>query len=237
MEVTLEQLDEMKALAIDGLEFPEACIEMGINIVDTELIENLRMAHDMGLEEKEELEHQESLEEPEPELTEKERKHNTRQFSDLSYSGAINILTQNNSKKDDLSQEFLKDSLDEMVEKMQKGDTSDILTVLSSNLMQIQLFNGRVTGNISQKDMSYKNWELLSGIQMKLLQESRKTAMAINEICNPKRTTFVKNATQHNHLNSEKNKNNQNEKQNALQEPTTPIEDEATILEAEYAEK
>ena len=205
MNVTLEQLEEIKILAIDGLEFPEACIRMGVNITDTELIENLRMAHDMGLDEKEELEHQESLEEPEPELTEKEREHNTRQFSNLSYSGIINVLTQNNSNKDDLSQKFLKDSLDEMVEKMQKGDNSDILTVLSSNLMQMQLFNGKVTGNISQKDMSYKNWELLSRMQMKLLQESRKTAMAINEICNPKRATFIKNATQHNHLNSEKN--------------------------------
>ena len=123
-----------------------------------------------------------------------------------------------------------------MVEKMQKGDTKDMLTVLTTNLMQMQLFNGRVTGLIG-KDLSYKNYELLSRMQMKLLQESRKTAMAINEICNPKRTTFVKNATQHNHLNSEKNKNNQNEKQNALQEPSIPIKDEATILEAEYAEK
>ena len=236
MEATLEQLDEMKILAIDGLEFPEACTEMGVNITDTELIENLRMAHDIGLDEKDELEHQESLEEPEPELTKKEREHNTRQFSDFSYSGLINILTQNNSDKDDLSQEFLKNSLDAMVEKMQKGDTKDMLTVLTTNLMQMQLFNGRVTGLIG-KDLSYKNYELLSRMQMKLLQESRKTVMAINEINNPKRTTFVKNATQHNHLNSEKNKSNQNEKQNALQEPTTPIEDEATILDAEYAEK
>ncbi len=236
MEATLEQLEEMKALAIEGLEFTEACFRMSVNIVDTELIENLRLAHDMGLDEKEELEYQESLEEPEHELSKEEREHNTRQFSDLSYSGVINILTQNNSNKDDLSQKFLKDSLDEMVEKMQKGDTSDILTVLTTNLMQMQLFNGRVTGLIG-KDLSYKNFELLSRMQMKLLQESRKTAMAINEICNPKRATFVKNATQHNHLNSEKNKNNQNEKQNALQEPSTPIEDEATILEAEYAEK
>ena len=236
MEATLEQLDEMKILAIDGLEFPEACTGMGVNITDTELIENLRMAHDIGLDEKGALEYQESLEEPEPELSKKEREHNTKQFSDLSYSGIINVLTQNNSNKDDLSQDFLKDSLDEMVEKMQKGDTGDILTVLTTNLMQMQLFNGRVTGLIG-KDLSYKNYELLSRMQMKLLQESRKTAMAINEICNPKRATFVKNATQHNHLNSEKNKNNQNEKQNALQEPTTLIEDEARILEAEYAEK
>ncbi len=238
MNATLEQLDKMKALAIEGEAFTEACFVMDINITDTELIENLRMAHDMGLDEKEELEHQESLEEPEPELTEKERKHNTRQFSNFSYSGLINVLTQNNSNKDDLSQDFLKDSLDEMVEKMQKGDTGDILTVLTTNLMQIQLFNGKVTGLIA-KDLSYKNYELLSRMQMKLLQESRKTTMAINEICNPKRATFVKNATQnnHTHLNSEKNKINQNEKQNALTEPSSPNEAEGEILEAEYAEK
>ena len=46
--------------------------------------------------------------------------------------------------------------------------------------------------------------------------------MAINEITNPKRTTFIKEANQHNHLhqNSEKKDESENEKQIAHKEVT-----------------
>jgi hypothetical protein len=52
------------------------------------------------------------------------------------------------------------------------------------------------------------------------MQETRKSIMAINEITNPKRTTFIKKAEQHNHLhqNSEKKDKNENELQK-LEEP------------------
>jgi hypothetical protein len=57
------------------------------------------------------------------------------------------------------------------------------------------------------------------------MQETRKSIMAINEITNPKRTTFIKKAEQHNHLhhNSEKKDENKNELQKNLE-----IHDEIT---------
>jgi hypothetical protein len=57
------------------------------------------------------------------------------------------------------------------------------------------------------------------------MQETRKSIMVINEITNPKRTTFIKEANQHNHLhqNLEKKDENENElqKPGQLQEPET----------------
>ncbi len=52
-------------------------------------------------------------------------------------------------------------------------------------------------------------------MKLKVMQETMKSIMAINEITNPKRTTFVKEANQHNHLhqNSEKKDRNGNELQ------------------------
>jgi len=146
--------------------------------------------------------------------------HATEQFSNLTYSSLVNILYQNGpGKQEEISQQKLKDDFTEIIERVKDGDTTDLLTILTSNLMQMQLFNGQVSGKITVKDISYKNYELLSRMQMKLLQESRKTVMCINEVVNPKRTTFVKNAEQHNHIhqNSEKNTQIENEKQNAAQ--------------------
>ena len=198
-KATLEQLEELKLAGIAGIPFPEAIANMGdeIDICDTTLIEQLRIAHNMG-----DKENEKTLE---PKISQEDKEHNTKQFADLKISGMINLLYQaNESTQKEISQEFLSASISEAVKKMQSGDTTEFLNVLTTNLMQIQLFNGKITGNISQKEMSYKNWELLSKMQMRLLQESRKTVMAINEICNPKRTTFVKNAIQNNNLNSEK---------------------------------
>ena len=58
------------------------------------------------------------------------------------------------------------------------------------------------------------------------MQEVRKSIMAINEITNPKRTTFIKEANQHNHLhqNSEKKFDNENELQRQLDKPDKTTE-------------
>ncbi len=229
-EATLEQLDTIKQYGYEGLSFDEALGKIGID----ENISGLEYAHDMGEIERLDKEYEEEQKELNPPLSQEDKEHNTKQFTDFRYSGAVNLLTQNKPHPiEDCSSQFLAKSIADMVKKMQSGDTEDILTVLTTNLMQVQLFNGRVTANISKDEMSYKNWELLSKMQMRLLQESRKTAMAINEICNPKRTTFVKNATQHNHLNSEKNNLNQNE----LSQPKEEIINAHQYTEAETVTK
>jgi hypothetical protein len=88
--------------------------------------------------------------------------------------------------------------------------------------MQLQLFNGIVTSNLmGESGKQLSNFKMLSDMQLKVMQETRKSIMAINEITNPKRTTFIKKAEQHNHLhqNSEKKYENENELQKNLEKP------------------
>jgi hypothetical protein len=104
-----------------------------------------------------------------------------------------------------------------MVKKIQDGDSTDILTVLTTKIIQLQRFNGTVTSNLmGDAGKQVDNFNKLSNMQLKVMQETRKSIMAINEITNPKRTTFIKEANQHNHLhqNSEKKDDNSNELKN-----------------------
>ncbi len=97
---------------------------------------------------------------------------------------------------------------------------SGMITMLTTNIMQLQLFNGTVTRNLmGDAGKTMDNFNKLSNMQLKVMQETRKSIMAINEITNPKRTTFIKEANQHNHLhqNSEKKDDTKNELQKADQ--------------------
>ena len=130
-----------------------------------------------------------------------------------------------------ISQEILRDDIKEMVEKIQDGDTKELLTVLTTNILQLQLFNGTVTQNLmGEAGKQVGNFNKLSNMQLKVMQETRKSIMAINEITNSKRTTFIKEANQHNHLhqNSEK----KDESRNELQKPEQ-IKEPKTLTKAE----
>ncbi len=93
------------------------------------------------------------------------------------------------------------------------GDTTPLLEILIGNMQQLHLFNGTIAQNFLDTN-SIDNFNKLSNMQLKVMQETRKSIMAINEITNPKRTTFIKEANQHNHLhqNFEKKDENENEK-------------------------
>ncbi len=148
-------------------------------------------------------------------------KINTKQFSDPLTSGIISILTQNGNVADDtrdkVSAQQVADDIRDMVKKMQEGDTTDLLITLVSNNLQLQTFNQTITSNLTgSAGKQLDNYELLSKMQSRVMNETRKNIMAINEICNPKRTTFIKEANQHNHLHqkvSEKKLENKNELQ------------------------
>lgn len=172
--------------------------------------------------------HRDEIEQKQQKIKNEER-HATKQFSNTLYSGMVNIMTQNISSDTPISEEILRDDIETMVKKMQAGDMSDIITVLTTNIMQLQLFNGTVTNNLmGAAGKQLPNFNMLSNMQIKLMQETRKSIMAINEITNPKRTTFIKEANQHNHLhqNSEKKVENENEKQNTLNQPDPVIDAE-----------
>ncbi len=145
---------------------------------------------------------------------EDDEKQATRQFSSPMHSGMINILEQNGKDRPPVSQQVLYEDIKEMVDEIQSGDMKPLLTMLTTNIIQLQLFNGTVTSNLMGKTgKKLDNFNKLSNMQLKVMQETRKSIMAINEITNPKRTTFIKEANQHNHLhhNSEKKSENENE--------------------------
>jgi len=151
-----------------------------------------------------------------------EKKNATKQFSDPLYSGVINILEQNPRKTTGISHEVLKEDIKKIVESAKNGDTTELLTMLTTNILQLQLFNGTITNNImGEPGKQLPNFERLANMQIKVMQETRKSIMAINEITNPKRTTFIKEANQHNHLhqNSQEKVENKNELQKQLAEP------------------
>ena len=138
---------------------------------------------------------------------------NTKQFSSPLMQGMRNVMTQR-GEGPPISQKVLADDIKGMVKSLQDGNSKDLLTVLCSNIVQLQMFNSTIGGNISGEiGKDAQHFEKLSLLQLKVMAESRKIIMAINEITNPKRTTFIKKAEQHNHLhqNSEKNNESQNE--------------------------
>jgi len=119
----------------------------------------------------------------------------------------------------DISENVMADEIATMVTKMQGGDTSDILNILLSNTLQLQNLNTKITTNIVG-DIGKKldSFDTLSKLQLKTMAETRKNIIAMNEICNPKRTTFIKEANQYNQLN-QKNSQKKLKTENELQKP------------------
>ena len=166
---------------------------------------------------------------------EKEKEQATRQISNPLFSGVINLLNQNPNKDTPISQKVLVDDIKSIIENVREGNSNDLITILTTNILQLQTFNSTVTNNLmGEAGKQIVNFERLSNMQIKVMQETRKSIMAINEIVNPKRTTFIKEASQHNHLHQNSSKKIQ--KENELQNESKLIEDkivdevEATIL-------
>ncbi len=63
-------------------------------------------------------------------------------------SGMVNILEQNGHGSSAVSQEVLAEDIKKIVEKTQSGDTKALITMLTTNILQLQLFNGTVTRNL-----------------------------------------------------------------------------------------
>jgi len=165
---------------------------------------------------------------------EKQIKLSTRQFSDPLTSGIISILTQNGASEGKVSAQQTADDICEMVKKMQNGDTTDFLTMLVTNNLQLQSFNQTITRNITgDAGKQIDNYEILSKMQMRVMSETRRNIMAMNAICNPKQATFIKEANQHNHLhqeNSQKKLENENELQKVEQLEAPAVATDTEII-------
>ncbi len=161
----------------------------------------------------------------------------TQEITNVLSNGVTNIVEQRGDKKNkNVSTEVMEDAVKAMVEKMQNGDTSDMLNILVTNTLQLQELNNTVTKNITgTSGEKIEGFEVLSKIQLKAMAETRKNMMAINEICNPRRTTFIKQANQYNQLsqeNSQKKLNSKNELQKTkeLSAPEETVEAEMKLI-------
>lgn len=179
------------------------------------------------------VKHSEKIKEAKQKIKD-DKRHATKQFSDPLYSGMVNVIKQNGNSDIVISQKVLGDDIQAIVKKVKSGNADDLITMLTTNILQLQLFNGTVTQNLmGDAGKQLDNFEKLSSMQIKVMQETRKSIMAINEITNPKRTTFIKEANQHNHLhqeNSQKKLQNENELQKVKQLEVPAVVTDAEII-------
>ncbi len=165
---------------------------------------------------------------------EKESKSAANHISYPLTMGILGILYQSDPQKRDIADhQTIADNIQRIVKDLKAGDTTSLLTALTSQFLQLQNLNSMIAMNITGKaGKDLDNFQSLSSLNLKVNGEIRKTAMALNEIVNPKRTTFVKEATQNNFIqNSEKKVENENEKQIAA--PDEVIEEVEVIEEKE----
>jgi len=152
-----------------------------------------------------------------------EEREKAEQFSNPIKSGVRNLVAQNKELINGTAQAVVTEDITEMIAKLKSGNTEDILSVLVSQTLQLQSLTNKITqtaGNSNHYDIMQK----FQNMQLKTMAETRKTVMAINEVINPKRTTFIKEASQHNHLhqNSQEKTHIKNELQ--APEPVTEAE-------------
>jgi len=164
----------------------------------------------------------------------------TKQFSDPLISGMKNITALDQSLNNSESHKVLREDVKVITKSLQEGNTADLLNILVTQTLQLQALNNKITNTVMNSDR-YDIMSRFENLQIKTMSETRKTVMAINEVCNPKRAVFVKEANQHNHIhtsNSEKKYGNENELQKCL-ENTSVISDIniLNIEDASYAEK
>ena len=150
------------------------------------------------------------------------QKENSKDTLDAAERSGHNVYLQHDPRNQKgLNSHDISDAIKKTAQDLKNGDTSSLLELLVGNITQLNLFNGVLAMNLSSDgNMTLDKMNKLSNMQLKTMQEMRKSIMAINEITNPKRTTFIKEANQHNYLpqNSEKKDENENELQK-LEEP------------------
>ena len=110
--------------------------------------------------------------------------------------------------------DIISENVEKMVSNIINGDRKDLITVLTAQTLQLQTINNQVA-SIGKKETTINDFEKLAQMQLKIMAETRKNIIAIDSIANPKKSTFVKEATQNNFIqeNSEKKSLPQNEKQ------------------------
>jgi len=204
---TLEQLEEAKECGVCELSFSDALDDMEIEDASEALLDQLRFAYDMGIDEAEEANYAAAVKEKldleakkKQDLDDSERLTNPFELS-------IGCMAHQAKKGDvTLDRTITKENLQEAVQKLIGGDKSDMLTILMSQTMQLQLISNMTT-TFAQKKTTPKEWEQLTNMQVKVMAETRKNVIAMDGIANPKKLTYVKTANQHNYVQNDSENN------------------------------
>ena len=224
--ITLELLEEMKSAGIAGVPFNEALMNMSddTDITNKDIVNQLRYAHDIGMDDGRETVKAVVAEE-EKVFTDEETKQNALNFLDPTLPFIMKHLVDEapiNGQK--MSNKPISEAFEEMKAKIMGGDKNYLYDCILSQMGQMQQMSLKLNTYMAQTNkvdiiMKYSN------MQMKLMAEQRRTIQSLDDLMNPKRTTFVKEVSQHNHF-SEKKEDKPNELSQGKQDADKYIEAE-----------
>ncbi len=127
----------------------------------------------------------------EAEKTRRERKHDI--GKKIVHRSAVIAVSTSSLMHDEINADGIEEGMDEVIVELKKGNMDYLLKSLISNITNVNVDMAHIR---TPNKATYKLKKEINTMKVKLLQEQRKSVMAINEIMNPKRTTFVKNAIQ-----------------------------------------
>lgn len=200
--VTLEQLELFKKFGYENKSFQEALEEH--NITDDTIISELSFAYDMGEDERLDEQYKEPKEAVEKTFTKEETERDINIFlSPITPLFVKHITDDHPINGHTLDADTVHDAFGEMRDKITNGDRTYLYNAILSQLGQMQQMSIKVNNNLASQTkvdtvMKYAN------IQLKLMAEQRRTIQVLDDLMNPKKTTFVKEVSQHNHFSEKK---------------------------------
>jgi hypothetical protein len=109
-------------------------------------------------------------------------------------SAAI-AVSAGSSMADSIDADSIEDGMDGVIAELKTGNMDYLLRSLIGNITNVNMDIALLQ---LPKNAGLKTRKEVNTMKARLLQEQRKSIMAINEIVNPKRSTFIKTATQNN---------------------------------------
>ena len=203
--ITLELLEEMQSAGKAGVPFNEALVNMSddTDITNKDIVNQLRYAHDIGMDDGRETV-KAAVAEEEKVFTDEETKQNALNFLDPTLPFILKHLFDEspiNGQK--MTNKPISEAFEEMKAKVMGGDKTYLYDCILSQMGQMQQMTVKLNGWMSKTNkvdtiMKYSN------MHMKLMSEQRRTIQALDDLMNPKKTTFVKEVSQHNHFSEKK---------------------------------
>ena len=136
--------------------------------------------------------------------TEEETKKNAKTFLDPVVPLIVkHLVDENPVNGQKMTNEPITEEFEVMKKKVMEGDKTYLYDCILSQMGQMQQMSLKINmylGSEKRIDVQMK----YASMQMKLMAEQRRTIAALDDLMNPKRTTFVKEVSQHNHFQEKK---------------------------------